>query len=375
MGEENKVLRAQLELTQVKQEIERRIAEKEEEFEMTRKNYMKALDGMQSALEMETKGKAEALRMKKKLEADVGELETSLEHANAANAESQRTIKKYHESIRGSQAKLEDEQRAKDVARDALIAADRKAHSMQNALEEAKTLLEQADRARRQAEQELADTNEQLSDLTCQNQAITGAKRKLESEMQTLHGEMDEMASEAHMADEKAKNAMVDAARLADELRQEQELAQAYEKDKKLYECQVKDMQARLDEAETNALKGGKKAMNKMDTRIRELSSELDAENRRLADSQKNFRRAERQIKELTYTQEEDRKNHEQMQGLIDQLQGKVKSYKKQIEEAEEIAALNLAKYRQVSGSLIDSSERCDIQEQALAMRKARAKS
>merc|ERR1719312_110789 len=275
--EENKVLRAQLELTQVKQEIERRIAEKEEEFEMTRKNYLKALDGMQSALEAETKGKAEALRMKKKLEADVGELECSLEHANA---ESQRTIKKYHESIRQSQAKLEDEQRAKDIARDALIAADRKAHSMQNALEEAKTLLEQTDRARRQAEQELADTNEQLSDQTCQNQAITGAKRKLESEMQTLHGEMDEMASEASMADEKAKNAMVDAARLADELRQEQEIAMSYEKDKKLYECQVKDMQARLDEAETNALKGGKKAMNKMETRIRELSSELDAENR-----------------------------------------------------------------------------------------------
>ena len=35
------------------------------------------------------------------------------------------------------------------------------------------------------------------------------------------------------------------------------------------------------------------------------------------------------------------------MQALIDQLQGKIKSYKKQIEEAEEIAALNLAKYRQ----------------------------
>lgn len=33
---------------------------------------------------------------------------------------------------------------------------------------------------------------------------------------------------------------------------------------------------------------------------------------------------------------------------MIDQLQGKVKSYKKQIEEAEEIAALNLAKFRQV---------------------------
>ena len=110
---------------------------------------------------------------------------------------------------------------------------------------------------------------------------------------------------------------------------------------------QVKDMQARVDDAQSQALKGGKKAMSKMDTRIRELESELDAENRRQGDAQKNLRKSERRIKELTYQQDEDRKNHERMQALIDQLQGKIKSYKKQIEEAEEIAALNLAKYRQ----------------------------
>ena len=115
------------------------------------------------------------------------ELETSLEHANAANQETQKTVKKYHQSIRESQACLEDEQRAKDVVRDQLQVADRRAHSVQNALEEARTLLEQADRTRRQTEQELSDTNEQLSDQTCQNQAIAGAKRKLESELQTLH--------------------------------------------------------------------------------------------------------------------------------------------------------------------------------------------
>merc|ERR1712168_647831 len=100
-------------------------------------------------------------------------------------------------------------------------------------------------------------------------------------------------------------------------------MAQAYEKDRKLYECQLKDMQQRLDEAETNALKGGKKAMNKMETRIRELESEMDAENRRFADAQKNLRKSERRIKELSFAADEDRKNHERMQGLIDQLQGK----------------------------------------------------
>merc|ERR1712073_231300 len=101
------------------------------------------------------------------------------------------------------------------------------------------------------------------------------------------------------------------------------------------------------DEAETNALKGGKKAMNKMETRIRELESELDAENRRLADASKNLRKSERRIKELAFAGDEDRKNRERMQALIDQLQGRIKTFKKQIEEAEEIAAMNLAKYRQ----------------------------
>merc|ERR1712106_417471 len=112
---------------------------------------------------------------------------------------------------------------------------------------------------------------------------------------------------------------MIDAARLADELRVEQETAMMLERDKKLLE------------AEQNALKGGKKAIAKMDTRIRELESETDAENRRCADAQKNLRKSERHIKELTYTQDEDRKNQERMQALIEQLQGKIKSYKKQI--------------------------------------------
>merc|ERR1712066_140454 len=106
-----------------------------------------------------------------------------------------------------------------------------------------------------------------------------------------------------------------------------------------------------------------------------ELESELDAESRRCADAQKCLRKAERKISELAHQQDEDRKNHERMQALVDQLQGKVKSYKKQIEEAEEIAALNLAKYRQVAGSLQDSTQRADISEQALAKSKARCRS
>ena len=180
------------------------------------------------------------------------------------------------------------------------------------------------------------------------------------------------MAAEARLCEDKAAKAMVDAARLAEELRAEQDLAQALERDRKVMEAQVKDIHSRCDEVEANALKGGKKAMAKMETRIRELESEMDAENRRLGDAGKNLRKSERRIKELSYAAEEDRKNHERMQGLIDQLQGKIRSYKKQIEEAEEIAALNLAKYRQAQGQLAESEERADLNESALAKYRAK---
>ena len=115
--------------------------------------------------------------------------------------------------------------------------------------------------------------------------------------------------------------------------------------------------------------------MIKMETRIRELESELDAESRRMGDASKNLRKTERKIKELTFASDEDKKNHERMQALIDQLQGKVRSYKKQIEEAEEIAALNLAKYRKVAGALGDAEAAADETEQALARMRARARS
>merc|ERR1719168_91385 len=301
--EENKVLRCQMELTQVKSEIERRIAEKDEEFAMVRKN--------------QAKGKAEALRMKKKLEADSGDLGLALEHAIAGSAETQNTIKKYQLQVRDAQVKVDAESQAKSAAADAKVSADRKAAAMQNCLEESRALLETADRQRRAAEQELADTNENLADLSNVNQSIAAARRKLESEFNQLQSDLDEMTTEAKYSEDKA-------ARLADELRCEQELSMALEKDKKLLEAQCKDTGARADEAEVNALKGGRKAMIKMETRIRELESELDAESRRNTDILKNLRKAERSIKELTFAGDEDKKNHERMQSLIDQLQGKV---------------------------------------------------
>merc|ERR1712233_278424 len=318
-------------------------------------------------LENETRAKGEAIRQKKKLEADMNELSIALEHANGSNLEPQATIKKYQQQIKTAQVNLEEEQLMRDKAREGLIQAERNHHAVANQLEETKTQLEHADRQRRGAEQELSDVVEQLSDCTLQNQALQTAKRKLDSEMQTLQADLEEMLCESRIAEDKAKKAMIDAARLADELRAEQ-------KNPRSLECQVKDMQTKLDEAEQQAVKGGRKVTSRLEQKIKDLESQFDDEQRRLVEAEKSQRRTTRRIKELTFSQEEDHKNHERMQELVDKLQNKVKSYKKQIEEAEEIAALNLAKFRKVQADLESSEERADINEQVLAKYKAKAR-
>ncbi|XP_055948535.1 myosin heavy chain, muscle-like isoform X4 [Argiope bruennichi] len=373
--EENKVLRAQLELSQVRQEIDRRLQEKEEEFENTRKNHQRAIDSMQASLEAEAKGKAEALRMKKKLESDINQLEIALDHANKANAEAQKNIKKYQIQLKELQQALEEEQRARDEVREQYAMSERRCNAMHGELEESRQLLEQADRARRAADSEIAELHESVNELSAQNSSLSMAKRKLEGEMQALHADLDEMLNEAKSSEEKAKKAMVDAARLADELRAEQEHAQQQEKMRKAMEAQIKELQVRLDEAEAAALKGGKKIIQKLEQKVRELENELDNEQRRHSEAAKNVRKAERRVKELQFQADEDRKNHERMQDLVDKLQQKIKTYKRQIEEAEEIAALNLAKFRKVQQELEDAEERCDMAENAVAKLRAKNRS
>ena len=115
-------------------------------------------------------------------------------------------------------------------------------------------------------------------------------------------------------SEDKAQRAMVEAASLAAELRAEQEGGAGLEGEARLLEAQVRDAAAKLEEAERSALASGRKAAAKMEARVQELGAELDTETRRRAEAQKNLRRSERRVAELSCQQDEDRKNHERMQ-------------------------------------------------------------
>ena len=316
------------------------------------------MDSLQASLEAESRAKAEALRIKKKLESDINELEIALDHANKANAEANKSIKRYQAQLRDVEGLFEEETRQRREIAEKAGLADRRANALQGELEEARALLDSADRGKKQAEMELSEARAAVNDMTTINSKALADKRRIESAIHTMHAEIDDMLHQAKNSEEKAKKAMVDAARLADELRAEQEHSGSQEKAKRALEAQILELEGRLAEANEVAAKGGRNAMAKLESRIRELEIELGSVQCRTSETYKAFQKAERRVKELQFQQDEDHKNQDRMSELANKLQQKIKTYKKQIEEAEEIAALNLAKYRKAQQGLEEAEER-----------------
>ncbi|XP_074552043.1 myosin-4-like [Halichoeres trimaculatus] len=371
---ESKVLRVQLELNQVKSEVDKKLAEKDEETEQMKRNSQRIIDTMQSTLDAEVRSRNDALRLKKKMEGDLNEMEIQLSHANRQAAESQKQLRNIQGQLKEIQIQLDDALRSSDDMKEQVALSERRSNLMQAEMEEIRGALEQTERSRKLAEQELLDASERLQLLHTQNSSLLNSRKKLEADLSNVQAEMEDSIQTARNAEEKAKKAVTDAAMMAEELKKEQDTCAHLERMKKNLEVTVKDLQHRLDEAENIAMKGGKKQMQKLESRVRELENELETEQRHGSDSVKGIRKLERRVKELTYQSDEDKKNMMRLQDLVDKLQLKVKVYKRQAEEAEEQANAHMTKLRKVQHDLEEAEERADIAESQINKMKVKSR-
>ncbi|VDK80790.1 unnamed protein product, partial [Anisakis simplex] len=138
------------------------------------------------------KGKAELLRAKKNLESEIN-------------------------------MQIDEEQRNREEFRENYLSAEKRLALAQSEKEDIQANIMQTERLKKQQEAELAECKQQSSELTTRNANLKAAKKKLEAEMQLIRGELDETLNELKASEERSKKANADAARLGEELRQEQE--------------------------------------------------------------------------------------------------------------------------------------------------------
>ena len=217
-----KVVSAQLELSNARQEIDTRLHEKEEEFECTRRNHARALESMQASLDAEVKTKTELVRQKKKLEGDITDLEISVDHAGKASAEAYKANKKLQAIVAEQQSAMDDSEREKADLREALNMSDRRGALMAAEIDEVRAGLEQAERFRKAAESDLHDASDKISELNTANNTFNAHKRKLESDLAMSRADLDDSFVEAKLTQEVLQKALADNTRQAEEIRNEQ---------------------------------------------------------------------------------------------------------------------------------------------------------
>ncbi|KAA8577556.1 hypothetical protein FQN60_011496 [Etheostoma spectabile] len=287
-GRGDQVLRLQLEVSQVKGEMERRLKEGGEKWKLLEKATRGHLRPCRPVWTWRSKANRGA----------EAEEETGGGHQRAGaaggaahqeHAELSKSSKKMQQQIKELQAQLEEEVRSHEECKE-----DQRAWNacmlLVSQSEETLASLESAERARRVSETKLQEANEKHSHLNNQFQLAVSGK-EAGGDLQTLQQEHEEMHADLRASTDKSKKASCELERVGEELRLEQERTVQLERVKKGLEAQVK-----------------------------ELELELDSEKRH-TETVKTLRKNERRLKELLFESEEEQKNQQRMQELVERLQ------------------------------------------------------
>ncbi|GIX77020.1 paramyosin, long form [Caerostris extrusa] len=372
--EEAKAQRLASELTSVRHDYERRLTIKEEELDSLRKQTAIEIDQLNMRLaEAEAKVKTEVARIKKKMQVTITELEMSLDVSNKQNIDMQKTIKIQSTKLMEIQSHYDEVTRQLQQSIDQLGVSQRRCQGLTAELEELRVSLKRLTlRAKRTLEQSLDESHSKISELTTLNVNLTSAKGKLENEYLTLHSDYEEISKELRVSDERYNRVIVELKSTKDILIEEQERSIKMESIKKSLEVEVRNLQIRIEEVETNALAGGRRVVSKLEARIRDIEIELDEEKKRHAESIKIMRKKEHRVKELLLQTEEDHKTITMLNDAVEKLTEKVKVYKRQLTEQEGMTAQNLTRVRRFQRELEAAEDRAEQAESNLTFVRSR---
>ncbi|XP_057366478.1 paramyosin, long form-like [Daphnia carinata] len=363
-AEEQRSQRMAAEMNQYRHDMERRLTDKEEELESTKKQMSIEIDQLNSRLvDAETKLKTEIQRIRKKMTITITELEMTLDVANKNNIELQKTIKKQSLQLTELQSMYEETQRQLQITVDQYGVAQRRLQALQQELEDMRANMEGALRARRAAEQLAEDAAARINELTTINVNLSSTRAKLEQELAAYAADFEEASKELKLADDRAQRAQCELKHTMDVLHEEQERVVKIESIKKALEIEIKNLTIRLEEVETNALVSSKRIISKLEARVRDIELELDEERRRHAETTKILRKKERQVKEIIIQGEEDHKNVSLLQDSVEKLTQKLNVYKRQLQEQEGMSQQNLSRVRRFQRELEAAEDRAESAE------------
>merc|ERR1712223_1171539 len=364
---EQRVQELELELKKMAKSYDVNMKNKEDEFGGIRKKMIVEIESLTARLhETEAKLKNEVEKIKKKMAVTITELEMSLDASNKSNVQLTNATKAQQQKIMELSAAFEDAKKKLGAAADQNGAYMKTVQLLEADITKIRTVLEQTVTAKKIAEQQIAAMNPKLNELSGLNNTLNNAKVKLEKDLVAVRTEYTDIARELKLADERANKASHDAQHFEGLLREEQAKFVKADNIKKALETEVRSLTVRMEEIETNSVATSRRTIQKMEQRIEELEVLLSTEKKTHVETTTCLHKKERSVKELLLQSEEDRKNILILQESLDKLNEKIKMYKRQLEEQEQISNSNIMRVKKFQRELEAAESRAEEAESSL---------
>ncbi|CAB1344647.1 unnamed protein product, partial [Coregonus sp. 'balchen'] len=281
---------------------------------------------METELEDERRQKALAMAAKKKLEVDLGELEAAISMANKGRDEAFKQLKKLQALMKDQMRELEELRLSRDEALNMAKEKEKKIKSMEADTIHLQEELASAERVKKQAQAERDELQDELNSHNAKNSLTVDEKRRLESRIAKLEEELEEEQLNMEMVNDRLRRTTLQTDQLTTELSAERSTSQRLE-----------GTRAQLDRQ----------------------NKELTLKQQELEETVKS-KRTEKKLKEVLLQVEDERRNTEQYKVEAEKANSRTRQLKRQLEEAEEEVTRANANRRKLQRELDDATESQD---------------
>ncbi|KAK3091423.1 hypothetical protein FSP39_019778 [Pinctada imbricata] len=342
---EDAKLRLEVNMQALKAQLDRELANKDDQVEEQKKSLLRQLREMEGELEDERKQRAIAVNGRKKLENDIKDFEQQVEMANKVKEDAVKQLKRIQAQMKENLKELEEARMNKDDMAASVKENEKKIKGLEADLLKMQEDLQAAERARRNAEAERDELQDEISSNTTGKSALLDEKRRLEARIQQLEDELDDEQSNSETANDKLRKSQMALEQMNADLNSERSVTQKLEGQRTSLERQNKEMKEKLQELENTIRTRTKATIAALESKVSNLEEQLDIETKERTQLQRNVRRADKKLKDMAIQAEDERRHADQYKEQVDKVNNRVKALKRQLDEAEEeITRLNASK-------------------------------
>uniref|UniRef100_W5LI11 Myosin, heavy chain 14, non-muscle n=1 Tax=Astyanax mexicanus TaxID=7994 RepID=W5LI11_ASTMX len=349
LGEaENSRLRLEVTLQALRAQFEREISAKEEKGEEKRRALNKQVRELEALLEEEKTQRAQALSVKKQMEAELQEAESQVEAATRGREEALRQLKRLQTQMKEVLRELDETKMARDEVIVQSKDSEKRLQTLEAELLQLTEELAVSDRLRRQAQQERDEMSEEILNTS----TLCEEKRRLEARISQLEEELEEEQSNAELIAERQRKTTLQVETLTVQLAGERTLTQKSEGARESLERQNKELKTRLTELEGAVRGKHRMSVAALESKIESMEEQMEQERQERAMANKLVRKTEKKLKEVVMQVEDERRHADQYREQLDKSMGRLRQLKRQLEEVEEENSRTNAQRRKLQREL-----------------------